>query len=229
MSPMRTGDMKAKAPVRSEILYMLEHGGGKLIGIEDVELERRKLVKLRILADDPERATAASANLDRVRQELAGATTDAEINRVIEDIKRKQQQPPKRLFVFYLDPALHFAVRRREEFWDPDVPLLRIDNEGYEKLADRDVFVLRKSVFGSYNRKPLPAGKIAEPVQTRTTEVTQVSTAPKPPETFTIAYNAPGTHVYINDEKGKQTAFVVQEDGTLIDLRRWAGSRSGRR
>src|SRR4029078_12842418 len=96
----------------------------------------------------------------------------------------------------------------------------RVDNDGYEKLGERDVFVLRKSVFSSYNRKPVPAGKDATPVQTRTMEVTQVSGDPKPPQTFALSYNEPGTHVYINDENGKQTSYIVQDDGTLLDPRR---------
>ena len=217
--PVRIGDLKAKPPVQSEILYMLDHGG-KLLGVGNVDLDGRKMVRVRIVADDPERAMAVSADVDEVRQELAGATTRAEIDRVVEELKQKRQLPPKRLFMFYLDPALNYAVRRREEFWEPDIPLARVDNEGYEKLGERDVFVLRKSVFASYNRKPVPAGKTAEPVQTRTIEVTQISGDPMPPETFALSYNEPGAHVYINDEKGQQTSYIVQEDGTLLDYRR---------
>ena len=213
--PVRLGDLK-KSPVQSEILHMLDHGA-TLRGVDDVQLDGRNLARLRILADDPERARAEGADFDAVRQELAGATTEAEINRAIEEIKRDRQLPPKRLFVFYLDPALNYAVRRREEFWDETTPLSRTTNDGFEKLGDRDVFILRRSLFESYNRKPVPAGNVATPVQTRTTEVTQVSGDPKPPETFALAYNQPGTHVYINDEKGKQTSYVVQEDGTLVD------------
>jgi hypothetical protein len=217
--PVRLGDLKAKSKVESEILYMLDHGA-KLTGVDDAELDGRKLIRLRIVADDPERARAEGADLDAVRQELAGATTDAEINRAIEEIKRKRGQPPKRLFAFYLDEKLNYAVRRREEFWEPDTPLSRTDNAGYEKLAERDLYVLRKSVTENYNRKPLPAGKVAAPVQTQTIEVTQVNGDPRPPETFALAYNEPGAHVYINDEKGRQTSFVVQEDGTLMDSNR---------
>ena len=223
--PVRLADLKAKSPVQSEILHMLDHGA-RLVGVDDVQLDGRKLDRLRILADDPERARAEGADLDAVRQELAGATTDAEINRAIEEIKRNRQLPPKRLFVFYLDPALNYAVRRRDEFWDETTPLSRTTNDGFEKLGDRDVFILRRSLFESYNRKPIPAGKVATPVQTRTMEVTQVSGDPKPPETFALAYNQPGTHVYINDEKGKQTSYVVQEDGTLLDSRRARARRT---
>ena len=217
--PVRIGDLRAKSPVRSEILYMLEHGA-KLTGVEDAELDGRKMVRLRIVADDPERARAEGADIDAVRQELAGATTQKEIDRVLEEIKRNRDLPPKRLFVFHLDPALNYAVRRREEFWEPDTPLSRADNAGYEKLGDRDVYVLRKSVTENYSRKPLPAGKVAVPVQTHTIEVTQVNGDPKPPETFALAYNEPGAHVYVNDEKGRQTGFIVQEDGTLADANR---------
>jgi len=206
---------------------MLEQDGARLVAVDDVELDGRKLVRLRIVADDPERVMAEGAALDDMRKNLAGATTQAEIDRVIEEIKRNRQLPPKRTFVFHLDPGLNFAVRRHEEFWEPDVPLTRTDLDGHERLADdRDVFVPRKIETQYYSRKPLPAEQVAQPVQTRTSEVTQVSGDAKPDETFTLAYDTPGTRVYVNDEQGKQSALVVQEDGTLIDARRW---RAGRR
>ena len=224
--PVRIRDMKSKSPVRSEILYMLEQEGARLVGVDDVELDGRKLVRLRILADDPERAMAEGVALDTVRRELARATTQAEIDRVIDEIKQKRQLPPKRLFVFHLDPPLNFAIRRCEEFWEPDVPLTRTDLTGHEKLADdRDVFVPRTIVTENYSRKPLPPGQTAKAVQTRTTEITQASGDAKPDATFALAYDTPGTHVYVNDEKGKQTGYVVQEDGTLIDERRWRPGR----
>ena len=37
---------------------------------------------------------------------------------------------------------------------------------------------------------------------------------------FALSYNEPGAHVYINDAKGEQTTYIVQEDGTLLDYRR---------
>jgi hypothetical protein len=190
--PVRLRDMKSRSPVRSEILAMLEQDGARLVAVDDVEVDGRKLVRLRILAADPEQKTR------------------------------------KRLHVFHLDPGLNFAICRREESWqEPDVPLTRTDLGGHEKLADdRNVFVPRRIVAQYYSREPVPAGQVAKPVQTRTTEVTQVSGDAKPEQTFTLTYDTPGTRVYVNDDRGKQSAFVVQEDGTLIDARRW---RPGRR
>ena len=188
--PVRVKEMKSKSPVRSEILFVLEQGGGQLLGVDDIEIGGRKLVRLRLRADDPDRGVIAGT-------------------------------PAMRLYVFHLDPALNFAVRRREEFWEPDIPLSRADLGGHEKLADdRDVFIPRTIVTQDYNRKPVPAGQVPSPVQTRTTEVTQVSGDARPDSTFALAYDAPGTRVHINDEKGRQTGYIVQEDGTLLDARR---------
>jgi hypothetical protein len=218
--PVRVKDMKAKAPVRSEILHMLD-AGARLSGVEDdVELDGRRLVRVRILADDPERVLAQGVDLDALRKELAGATTEAEIQRALAEVARDRQLPQKRLFVFYLDPKLNFAVRRREEWWEPDVPLVRVDLDGHEKLDDRAVFVPRTIVSQSYSRKPVPRGQTAAPVQTRTMEVTHVNLDPRPDSTFALAYDTPGTIVSINDDNGRQTSYIVKDDSTLDDLSR---------
>ena len=212
--PVKVKDLKAKSPVRSEILSLLEQGA-TVQSVEETQHDGRRVIRLRIVAPDPQQSAAARADLNAVREELSHVTDPAEVDRVLEDIKRQRAQPAMRTSLYYLDPAINYAIVRIEHRWEPDRPLSRTTMSEFEKLEGRDVHVPRKIVLESYNHDPVPPGVEPVPVQTRTTTVDAIDIKPKPPATFAIAYNEPGTNVYVNDDQNKQKRFVVKADGTL--------------
>jgi hypothetical protein len=222
--PVRLGDLKERAPVRFEILHMIDHGA-RLVGIDTSELEGRKLVRLEILAEDPDRRAAEKVDTDTLYEFLRTNTFDGEEydRACIEGIKLKRTLPEQRIYVFYLDPQFDYAIRRSEQRYDGGILLSRVDRDDFQKLPERDLYLPRRIVRHRFTDTNVATTYFKDPVVTGTIEVTSIDVEPLPEDHFILDYREPGTQIYERLEPGSHKMFEVDDDG---NLREWARQRT---
>jgi RNA polymerase sigma factor (sigma-70 family) len=185
--PVRVIDLKRRAPVRSEILSMLDQGA-KLSAVDEVDLDSHKLLRLQLIADDPDRRQAERTNPDQLEKELrkAGVSSDEFIRSAVDAARACRSLPAQRLYVYYLDPQIAYALRRSEQRYDNGILLYRTDCEAFEKVPGRDLHLPHKCIRYEYTRRAIPGTYFKEPVLTVTLDVTAVSADAIPAERFTI-------------------------------------------
>lgn len=82
---------------------------------------------------------------------------------------------PKQMnIVFYLDPLMHEALRRREERYGPRL-LSQIDNDQFHKLDGRDLWLPSRSKQDFYSWRSLPGTYFKTPIFSDVYEVKQIS------------------------------------------------------
>jgi hypothetical protein len=110
-------------------------------------------------------------------------------------IEQARKLPAMRTLVFYLDPQLHYAIRRREERYGQTL-LARTTNNQFERIPGRDAWLPRKSVIDHYTSPKRPGEYSNTPISTETCEVTQLRTERMSDRDFVLTYDdVPGTRV----------------------------------
>src|SRR6185503_15628573 len=135
-----------KARVQSQIVSLLE-SDGHLRAVDDVKLDRRALKRIEIVAVNPERRDAEQVDLVAAEKELrTSAMSDGQIKDALMAVKQRRELPKDRLYIYYLDPQLHYAVRRREERYQNGKLLVQINNDDFKKLKDRELWLPQTTV-----------------------------------------------------------------------------------
>jgi hypothetical protein len=206
--PSRVIDLQQHAPVRSKVLQALEEGG-ELIHVDEVEFQGRKLVRLRIISDNPVRRRAEKVDLEKARIEL-NHTVESEESKdgIIEGIKFQRQLPEKCVDEFYLDPQLNYAMRRSEWKYEQIEGARIVDCEDFQSVVGRPFHLPTKCIEsgGSW---------------TTVHEVTQICVDPLPEERLSLKdiCSTPGTVIHENSGDRDRKTYVVEPDGTLRELR----------
>lgn len=99
--PTRFGDLQKQLPVRSSILVLLEEGA-QLTDVDEVEIEGRKLTRLRIVLDNPDRRHAEKVDLEKHAAMLRERTAETEegVQDLIAAIAKARQLPEQMIHVF---------------------------------------------------------------------------------------------------------------------------------
>jgi RNA polymerase sigma factor (sigma-70 family) len=94
--------------------------------------------------------------------------------------------PPTRNFIYYLDPQLHFALRRIDECYDRK-PIVRITCNQLTQLPGRDIWLAHEIVRDHFTYRMIPDQFFSEPILTETLELTEVSTGVLPAGQFVLS------------------------------------------
>ena len=116
--------------------------------------------------------------------------------------------PPDRTYIYYLNPAMNYAVRRAEERYDSTL-LLATDNEQFEELAGRNIWLPHKSTTHYYTAQMLPGKYFSEPILAETFEMTELSLKPVSDDQFVLQ---PPAGAQIFDQAGG-TMTAAQKKG----------------
>jgi len=82
--------------------------------------------------------------------------------------------PKQKNLVFYLDPLMHYALRRREERYGPRL-LSEMDNDDFHRLEMRGIWLPMRSKQNSYTWRSIPGHYFETPIFSDVYEVTQIS------------------------------------------------------
>jgi len=97
--------------------------------------------------------------------------------------------PPTRNFIYFLDPQLHFALRRIEERYDQK-PIVRTTCNQLTQLPGRDIWLAHEIVRDHFTYRMIPDQIFPEPILTETLELTEVSTGVLPAGQFVLSTRA---------------------------------------
>lgn len=177
--------------------------GARIISVEQVPLTEREHLRIVLETVNPIKQFADKYDLEAVHngQGGFGSMKPEQRQRLIDQITAQRGLPALQRMVFYLDPALHYAVRCSEERnpptaeGDPEGTLLsRSDRSDFVQVGDRPLWLPKRceTEFHTFNTTP---GKIfAEAFITEVLELGDLDTKAVPDEQFALTA-APGVLV----------------------------------
>ena len=211
--PARIGELQKHVPVRSEILVLLERGA-ELTDVGDAELSGKKMTRLRMVMDNPERCQAEKVDLEKYARTLNGsAETEEGKQNLIDAIKKRRQLPEHLIHEFWLDPDLNYSVRRHEQQYEEGILLNRIDCTDFRKIGDRDLYLPNKITLENYTADRDPGARFTEPLLIQTIEMTDLKRDPIPGEDFVLDCKIPGQMIIDRRDRDHEQQFIVDENG----------------
>jgi RNA polymerase sigma factor (sigma-70 family) len=199
----------------SAILSGLSNGW-KLISVGNTQLEGRSLVRIDLEGENPIRASALAYDLDAHRRILLmqRESLDKQSSRMNvqqkEMLRRSQQQledsakiiearrqlPATRRYTFYLDPQLHYAVRRLDQNYGADTLLSRSDCTQFEQIPGRALWLPKKMETQLHEFDTVPGTVIKDSFLSFITTVSSMSGDRISDDAFKLDYESvPGTIV----------------------------------
>jgi hypothetical protein len=213
--PTTWRELKSPAPATSSILLLLEQGG-KLTDIDEVEIDGRKLTRLRLVTENPKRQEAEQVDLAKFEHEVfakaSPESAESRGNRV-EAVRSARQLPEQLIHVFWLDPQLNYAVRRAELQYEGAIVLRRDTCDEFRRLAGRDVYLPYKITRENLTADSNPGIYFSPALSGSITEVTNLKLERAPDEAFVLDYRFPGTNIVDRRDPDHEQQFVVDEDG----------------
>lgn len=185
-----------EARAESEPLYLLEHGG-TLMSVEDALVDGERLIRVELVAPNPQKRFAEALDLEAEKKALESSKESPTRQReLLGSLQRTRALPDSRRFVYYLDPELHYAVRQWEQWYEPDTLLLRCRCLEFEELSGRGVWLPRRCEVDRYEFFTLPETVFEEPILSEHYEVSEFQLDSVPEETFVLNYATPGARIY---------------------------------
>jgi RNA polymerase sigma factor (sigma-70 family) len=186
--------------------------GGELISIENVRLEGKPCLRIELEAPNPLRRMAETIDREKIRRDLE---MSRERSKRQEESLRKLDEmatlPETRRYVYYLDPELHYAVRRCEQRYGADTLLSRTDCSQFEQIPGRQLWLPRRVEEQLHEYPTVPGTVFQEAFLTQIAEVSAFDGNRVPDETFRLEYTAPGTIV----RDGTDSATAQSKDGSV--------------
>jgi RNA polymerase sigma factor (sigma-70 family) len=184
--------------------------GGELISIENVPLEGKPCLRIELEAPNPLRRLAETIDREKMRRDLK---MSRETPKWQEEIVRKTDEmaklPETRRYVYFLDPELHYAVRRCEQRYGADTLLSRTDCSQFEQIPGRQLWLPRRVEEQLHEYPTVPGTVFKEAFLTQIAEVSAFDGNRVPDETFRLDYTAPGTMI----RDGTVPATAQSKDG----------------
>jgi hypothetical protein len=215
--PGRISDMRARMPMRSEIRALLDEGG-RLVSVEEVELNGQRLTRLRIVVEDAEYWRVQALDLDEYAERLRRASAESEERQRerIEQMRKKKEQPKPddHTHTFWLDAKLNYAVRQRE--WHEGARLQsRAVCDDFAKPAGRDLQLPRKVTLEWFDDGLGPDSVVYnEALLRHVMEVTQISFERVPDSTFVPKITTANcTFVDYREQPDRPIETTIGEDG----------------
>jgi hypothetical protein len=199
----------------SAILSGLSNGW-KLISFGNTELEGRPVVRIDLEGENIVRANALAFDLEAHRRSLQEqrANFEKQLPRMNaqqkEMLLRSQEQqenqgrlieaqrqlPATRRYTFYLDPQLHYAVRRLDQSYGTDTLLSRADCTQFQQIPGRELWLPKKVETQLHEYYSVPGIFFKDAFLSFTTTVSSLSGDRISPDVFKLDYESvPGTTV----------------------------------
>lgn len=215
--PTRMKDLQANKG-GSEILLLLEMGG-RLSVIEDVKLDGRRTTRVELVAENPERRDAERLDLvEREKLLRSGKNTEEFIRQELAVLKQMQELPETRVYVFYLDPQMQYAVRRREERYEDGTLLLQVNNNEFEQLQGRKVWLPKKCTLDYYTWPGITGTYSKNPILSRVIEVSEFGLNPVPDKQFVLDYKTVGTLIFDRTDPGRMLNYEIPADEIVLEI-----------
>jgi hypothetical protein len=209
------GVVDEQQPHASSAVLSGLNGGGKLISVETTVLDGRRLVRIELEGDNPIRSRAIAYDLVNQRKmlqrnrefnekqsaRLTGPEKEMRLRfqqqqeQGIRIIEEQRKLPATRRYVFYLDPELHYAVRRFEQSYGPNALLTRSDCSRFEQIRGRQLWLPRGVETELHEYYSVPETVLKDAFLSQIVEVTALDGNRVPEETFKLDYTAAGTMV----------------------------------
>lgn len=201
----------------SEVLLLLE-GGARLSGFEKVDLDGREVTRIELTADNPEWRAAEKRDPVEVEKLLRlSFQPEHVIKQELETIRLARELPEHRAYVFYLDPMVNYAVRRREELYEDGTLLLQVNNKDFKQLKGRDVWLPRSSTADYYTWTTIPGTYFKSPVLSHVVEVSEFRLDRVPDEQFVLNYTKPGTIILDHTAPEGSLTYQIPADDLFLD------------
>jgi RNA polymerase sigma factor (sigma-70 family) len=199
----------------SAILAGLSNGW-KLISVGNTQLEGRSLVRIELEGDNTIRSCAMAFDLKAQRLNLQRQRENFEkqLPRLnaqqkemllrsqkqqedqVQLIEAQRQLPATRRYAFYLDPQLHYAVRRLDQSYGVDTLLSRSDCTQFEQIPGRDLWLPKKVETQLHEFYTLPGTFLKDSFLSFTTTASAISGDRISDDAFKLDYETlPGTIV----------------------------------
>jgi hypothetical protein len=179
-----------------EVLYLLGRDGD-LRSVGSAVVGGRDLMRIELLADNPVKRDAEHQDPQELKEYLDFSPDPPEVKRkVVERVEEQRRLPAKQRFVYYLDPGLHYALRRWEHWYEPDTLLLRCDASQFEELPGRQLWLPRRCEIQYYSfSTTIPGTFFEEAFLSKLLQVTRVGLDRVPEDQFVLEYSAPGCRI----------------------------------
>jgi RNA polymerase sigma factor (sigma-70 family) len=190
--------------------------GWKLLSVQNTELDGRPVVRIDLEGANPIQVSALKFDLDDFRKRIAHQRASFEKNAAKFNAEQKemlsrslaQQEnmaiaievqrklPATRRYSFYLDPQLHYAVRRLDQGYGADQLLVRSDCGDFQQLSGRNVWLPQKIESQMHEWYSVPDTVFKDSFLTQTLSVSAMSGDRLSDDAFKLAYETtPGTMV----------------------------------
>jgi hypothetical protein len=201
-------DIQQNAGAQSRVLNILGESA-ELTGIDEVQLDGRKIVRVQIVSENPIRRHAEKVDLEMAKIELnrTGQSEESKAQ-IIDHIKSQRELPEKCVNVFYLDPQLNYVMRRSEWQYEGTETMRVIECDDFQPIPGRQLHLPKICTARGKNWNDVH-------------EVTEISVDPLPIERFSLKeiIATPGTSLF-EGAGASQKRYVVKDDGTMRELGR---------
>jgi RNA polymerase sigma factor (sigma-70 family) len=186
--------------------------GGRLISVTNMPFEGKQCVRIELEVQNPVRRIAEAVDLEKERQNLKmSRETPKRQAELVQDIEDMRMLPAMRRYVYYLDPELHYAVRRCEQRYGPDTLLSRTDCSQFEQIPGRRLWLPRRVESQLHEYPTAPGIVFKDAFLTQILAVSAFDGSRVPDETFKLDYTAAGTIV----RDGTDPATAKTKDGFI--------------
>lgn len=120
---------------------------------------------------------------------------------------------PDRHDVFWLDPAMQYAVRRHEKYNEQQALLQVTENDRFVELPSPRVWMPQASRVDDYTWPTVPDRIEAEPIMSNDLVVNELSQKTWTPDRFVIDYTRPGTFVLDSRQEAAEKPGSALRDG----------------
>jgi hypothetical protein len=179
----------------SVVLYQLEKGG-TLDSVAKEETPGGGHLRVTVVA--PGMATEYSKNVDlkKEAEDLKSSKETPARQKELLDALRRQQRGELHEFVYYLDPAQHYAVARWEE-WErqPRRLVNRYDNSRFQKLPGRAVRLPQHSEIRFHQVDHMPGTYFEDAFLSEVFDVSAIDAAAISDDRFVVAFTEAGSYI----------------------------------
>jgi hypothetical protein len=170
--------------------------GGKLISVDDVTLDGRRVVRVILDVPNSVRTAAEKINIDQLRERQKHSVASPQLQeQVLQNVLAQRQLPPTCRYTYYVDPALHYAVRQFERSYLPNTLLSRTVSSDFQQVPGRPLWLPRRMETEVHEMPNLPGIALADSFLTDVMEVSAYDFGRVLDNTFTLDQSKPGTSI----------------------------------
>lgn len=194
--PALNKELGKKKDAESVLLVLLD-GGGKLRSIAVVDSAGHTLVRVAVVAPDPDHVGAVKMNPAKYEAHLRnGANSEELIQTELRALRAMREGPKERIFEFDFDPSRGYAVVRRQERYDEGRVIVRVTNDDFQRVKGRDVWLPYTSKIEFFTWPSIFGEFLKTPLFLRNYQVSKVDTSPISDDRFSLNYTQPGAEVF---------------------------------